>query len=272
MKVIFLDIDGTLTSAGSNIPPESAQEAVRLAREAGNKVLLCTGRNADMLSPVLQYGFDGYVASGGGYVVLGDRVLYDCPMTEEQRVRALQLFREAGVLCTVEAKDATFGDEGFADFLNKSSGGNSELVRWRKALEKDLNIRPMAEYDGRPLYKIIFMCSSKDQLKDAMDELENDFNFIIQDVQGADCINGELVNRRFHKGTGVRLITEALGADMADTIGFGDSMNDVDMIREVATGVCMDNGSPALKEMSDIVCPAVEEDGLWKCFKSLGLF
>ena len=28
-KLIFLDIDGTLTAPGSNVPPESALEAVR---------------------------------------------------------------------------------------------------------------------------------------------------------------------------------------------------------------------------------------------------
>ena len=28
-KLIFLDIDGTLTPAGSNVPPQSALEAIR---------------------------------------------------------------------------------------------------------------------------------------------------------------------------------------------------------------------------------------------------
>ena len=34
-KIIFLDIDGTLTEPGSNEPPDSAVEAVRKAREGG---------------------------------------------------------------------------------------------------------------------------------------------------------------------------------------------------------------------------------------------
>ena len=33
-KAIFLDIDGTLTEPGSNVPPESAMKAVRDARES----------------------------------------------------------------------------------------------------------------------------------------------------------------------------------------------------------------------------------------------
>ena len=110
-KLIFLDIDGTLTSPGCNVPPDSALEAVRAARDAGHKVFLCTGRNPDMLRPVFAYGFDGAVATGGGYVFCGDEVLFDCPMPDEQRDLGMRLLREQGVLLTIEAKDASYCDE-----------------------------------------------------------------------------------------------------------------------------------------------------------------
>ena len=270
-KLIFLDIDGTLTSPGSNTPPESALEAIRLAQAAGHRVFLCSGRNYDMLRPLLAYGFDGAVASGGGYVFMGDQVLYDCPMTDEQRTRALELFAEGGVLRTIEAKDASYCDEGMGEFLQQSSGGNSELLRWREALEKDLGIRPMREYDGRPIYKIVFMCATADQLAPAVKELEEAFYFLVQDLAGANCLNGELINRKFDKGTGILRVCEALGYAPEDTVGFGDSMNDLEMIRTVGFSVCMENGSPNLKQRSDLVCPAVEDDGLAWAFRKLGL-
>ena len=271
-KLIFLDIDGTLTAPGSNVPPASALEAIRKAREAGHKVFLCSGRNYDMLSPLLQYGcFDGIVASSGGYVMYGDKVLYDCPMTDEQKDTAMRLFKENGVFRTVEARDGSFCDEGLSDFLSETSGGNSELLRWRKALEADLGIRPMAEYDGRPIYKVVFMCKDVSQLAPAIEALEKDFFFLVQDMAAANCLNGELVNRKFDKGLGIRRVCEALGYDVRDTVGFGDSMNDLEMIQTVGTSVCMANGSPKLQKMSDLVCPAVEEDGLAKGFETLGL-
>ena len=62
MKAVFLDIDGTLTTPGSNVPPASALEAVKKAQEKGHPVFLCSGRNQGMLSPLLKYGFDGYIA------------------------------------------------------------------------------------------------------------------------------------------------------------------------------------------------------------------
>ncbi len=271
MKLIFLDIDGTLTAPGSNVPPESALTAIREAQGLGHKVFLCTGRNYDMLRPLLAYGFDGAVASGGGYVFSGDTVLYDCPMTEDQRQRAMTIFAESGVLRTIEAKDASYCDDGMGEFLQRVSGGNSELLRWREALEKDLGIRPMREYDGRPIYKVVFLCEKLEQLAPAITALEHEFYFLVQDMQGANCLNGELINRKFDKGSGIRCVCASLGVPLSETVGFGDSMNDLEMIQTVQTGVCMANGSPTLKKFSSMVCPAVEEDGLAQAFRELGL-
>lgn len=52
-KLIFLDIDGTLTTPGSNEPPESALEAIRAAQAQGHKVFLCSGMRASVSSGVL---------------------------------------------------------------------------------------------------------------------------------------------------------------------------------------------------------------------------
>ena len=270
-KLLFLDIDGTLTVPGTNVPPDSALRAIRAARAAGHKVFLYTGRNRGMLSPLLQYGFDGYVGSSGGYVVCGEKVLYDCPMTEDRRRLAMDLFRENGVFRTVEGLEHSWCDEGLSTFMGSVGGGNSELERWRRALEAALGILPMAQYDGSPIYKIIFMCENEGQLAPARAALEEDFQFVIQDAPAPGCVNGELVNRRFDKGGGVRRVAEALGADIADTVGFGDSMNDLEMIQTVGYSVCMENGSPALKAASNMVCPAVEQDGLARAFRDLGL-
>ncbi len=203
--------------------------------------------------------------------MLDGEVLFDYPMTEKQRDEAMRLFKENGVFRTIEARDASYCDEGMGEFLKQASGGNSELLRWREAIERDLKIRPISEYDGRPIYKIVFMCSKTEQLSPAIEKLNRDFYFLVQDMAAANCINGELINRKFDKGTGVRRVAEVLGIPLEDTIGFGDSMNDAEMIETVGIGVCMENGSPALKKMSDLVCPGVEDDGLAWAFRELGL-
>lgn len=271
MKLIFVDIDGTLTVAGENTPPDSAVKAIKDAQKAGNKVFLCTGRNLDMLRPLLVYGFDGIIGSSGGYVTCGDEVLFDCPMTDEQRDMALESLHRHGVFCTIEAKDGSFGDENIGDFLKDQPGGNSEIERWRKALSSSLGIRPMGEYDGRPVYKVVVMCQTMDQLDEARSLLEKDFDFTMQEVPAHGCVNGELTNRKFDKGRGVVRICEKLGVPLSDTYGFGDSMNDLAMIRTVGTSICMANGAESLKKLCDYVCPAVENDGLAEAFERFKL-
>ena len=270
-KLIFLDIDGTLTPPGGNVPPPGAAAAVRSAQARGHRLFLCTGRNLAMLSPLLAYGFEGAVSSAGGYVFIGDRVLYDCPMTDAQVQTAMSLFSENGVIRTIEARDGSWADEDLSAFLGHPGNGGSEIERIRRQFAEALNIRPMREYDGRPLYKILFMCREESQLDPARQALEKEFNFLIQERHPVRGVNGELVNRRFDKGRGVRAVADALGMDIADTIGFGDSMNDLEMIETVGVSVCMDNGSPKLKEISSLVCPAVEADGLAWAFDRLGL-
>ena len=153
-KVVFLDIDGTLTVPGRNEPPASALEAIRRAQQMGHDVLLCSGRNYGMLKPLLEYGFDGYVASSGGYIVCGEEVIFDSPLTKEQSDFASEVLKRNGVFRTVECKDGSYTDEGFKDFLQATADargdGNSELLRWREQIESSLNIRPMAEYQGEP--------------------------------------------------------------------------------------------------------------------------
>jgi len=274
MKIIFLDIDGTLTEPGCNVPPASAIEAVRKAQEAGNLVYICTGRNYDMMKPLLEYGFDGYIASGGGYVVCGDEVIYDCPMSEDQRVRVLKVLKDAGVYRTVEGKDGSYTDEGFKEYLAErcEASGNSELLRWRIQIEKSLNIRPMAEYQDTPIYKVVIMSPDRERLKKPIEELYDEFNIIIQDSAPGDIVNGEVLSRKFDKGQAVERVCDYLGIAISDSYGFGDSMNDKEMLESVGFSVCMENGSPRMKSLAKYICPAVTEDGLHRAFEYLGLF
>lgn len=46
-KLIFLDVDGTLTTPGGYEPPESAQRAIKRARDLGHMVFLCPAVDDD---------------------------------------------------------------------------------------------------------------------------------------------------------------------------------------------------------------------------------
>ncbi len=271
MKLVFLDIDGTLTVPGENVPPESAVKAMEMARANGHKMFLCTGRNLGMLRPLLSFPYDGVISSSGGFITCGDETLYDNPMPQDVLQHALDVLHAHNVFCTIEGKDQSYADQNIGAFISGSGKGNSELERWRKAIESSLGILPVDQYDGRPIYKFSLMSASTDNINACRAELEEYFGFIVQEDTGLGVANGEIQCRAFDKGTGVKQIAEKLGVSIEDTIGFGDSMNDLQMLETCGTSVCMENGAESLKKLADYVCPSVTEDGLYQAFKHLGL-
>ena len=265
-KLIFLDVDGTLTPPGSYVPPESAIRAVKQAQARGHKVFLCSGRNYSMLEPFHKYGFDGGISSCGGYVYAGDDVLYNCPLTDEQKETLISLLSGK-----IEGKDATYSDELGKVFLEQSDFRNDYLINMIRSVWAGPATKHISEYDGCPLYKIVFTCENREQLNPAIDALGDELKFIVHDFSEPGCLFGEIINRKFDKGSAVRIAADALGFDIADTIGFGDSQIDIEMIEAVGTSVCMEDGSDFLKERSDLICPSTEEDGIEWAFKKLGL-
>lgn len=272
-KVIFLDIDGTLTEPGKNIPPVSAVAAIRKAREAGNKVFLCTGRNYGMLKPLLAYEFDGLIASSGGYVEVDGELIYNRPFSDDETDRVMEVLSENGIFRTIECKDGSYTDDGLKDFLREHAeeGGNSELLRWREQIESSLGIRPMGEYEDQPIYKVVLMALSMEALENVKKTMDKRFNVCIQEANGQSVYNGELISSRYDKGQAVKRVCEHLGIPVEDSYGFGDSMNDLEMVEAVGTSVVMENGAEALKAMADMVAPAYDKDGIWKAFETCGL-
>ena len=270
-KLIFLDVDGTLTAPGAYVPPESAVRAVKKARELGHKVFLCSGRNHGMLEPLHKYGFDGGIASCGGYVYAGDKVIYDCPLTEEQQDKVITLLSNEGVFLSIEGRDYVYSEELPDDYVRQDEQRNEYLLNMLEAVWTGQNTKLMTEYDGCPLYKVVYTCRDREQLRPAIEALGAELQFIVHDFSEPGCIFGEIINRKFDKGSAVRKAADALGFDIADTIGFGDSRIDIEMIEAVGTSVCMENGSDFLKERSDIICPSTDDDGIEWAFRRLGL-
>lgn len=272
-KIIFLDIDGTLTTAGTNVPPESALQAIWTAQDKGHLVFLCTGRSYEMMRPLLSYGFDGVVASSGGYIYCDNRVIYDCPMTKEQQQIVMRTLEQYGIFYSIECLDGAYTDDGFKEFLEEyaGNGSNSELLRWRKQIEEDLHIGSMKEYAGQSVYKVIAMSPDSNRMEQATKALEKDFSVCIQDVDQYGIVNGDVTSGQFDKGRALVRVCEYLHIPVENSIAFGDSMNDKEMMETAGYSICMENGSDTLKKLADEICPRVEQDGLYQGFLRLGL-
>ena len=139
-------------------------------------------------------------------------------------------------------------------------------------MKDQLDIRPLSQYQQEPVYKVVIMCQNMEQLKEPMAKLSDRYEFVVQEVAAhGGCINGELISRAFDKGRGVQRMMEHFHVTKEDTYGFGDSMNDLAMVKAVGTSVCMANGAKTLMQQCTLTVPSVDEDGLAFGFKQLGL-
>ena len=183
---------------------------------------------------------------------------------------------EHGIECTLETRDETYGGvkmiERFASHFPSDGTRNSEAERWKRMMEFGMTIRPIEEYNGDPVYKIVYIAGSMEDLAEPKRQYADQFVFCENTMNPrAGVVNGELINRKFNKGTGIKAICAHLGVPLSDTIGFGDSDNDLQMTDVVGISYCMANGSENLKKLCDRICPSVREDGIAKAFEELGL-
>ena len=138
---------------------------------------------------------------------------------------------------------------------------------WEK-LRKDLGERLKSLYDEWGAWHFSkFSCDTRgcDQAA-GLAALAEDFDAIVHNEYVV-----ELVPRGFSKGEGIRRICGMIGVDLANTVAFGDSANDLSMFEVCGTSVCMGNGSETAKRAAGMVTNSLEEDGIWNACKALSL-
>ena len=273
-KLIFLDIDGTLISALSK-PSLLAGAAVRGARAKGHGVFLCTGRNMPIISQdILDLGFDGVIASAGSYIEVGGEVLQDLYLPDELVQECLDVFHRNKIYCRIETREGVYTDPQMEEMVRSvvPIPGNSELVRMQKELTNKLGMRPYAEYPRQGAYKLCFTSISPGAVERAKAVLGDRFEFVVHPFGKLGSFrNGEIIRKDADKGMGVELVCRHLGVDLADTVAFGDSMNDRAMLQRAGTSVAMGNASKELKAMCDVVCEDVNHDGIYRQLVRMGL-
>lgn len=275
-KAIFLDVDGTLTLPNGQVSPK-VEEAISKVRKNGHYVFLCTGRNKAGVRALMPIGFDGIICSAGGYIEMNGDKVYESSLSQEDLQLARDAFDQHHIMYNLEATHMTFQDEEMnKEFIKHRLTDerlNSEMIRLLNEQKDRFNIHSLEEYENnpQPIQKLCFMCDDIQKLEKPKEILSEKFNFIIHEIFSQDVINGEIIIKGTNKGNAVQFVTEKLGLSLEDTIGFGDSMNDYEMIDAVKCGVVMDNGSARLKEIADRICKSVDEDGVYYEFIDLGI-
>jgi hydroxymethylpyrimidine pyrophosphatase-like HAD family hydrolase len=82
----------------------------------------------------------------------------------------------------------------------------------------------------------------------------------------------DVMNPATNKGAGIRSIQRALGITPAQTMVFGDFLNDLEMMDAADYSFAMHNAHPVLRERARYVAPPNTENGVVRTISSvLGL-
>lgn len=274
-KVVFFDVDGTLTSNHGDVS-EPVKEAIASLRRKGHLAFICTGRSWTGVQSLLEIGFDGVICSAGGYVKVGDQLIYEASLDPQEVQLARDVFERNHVLYNLETNEVTFQSQTMNELFVSQQNleqSNSEMQRLLREQQEQFNIQDLSNYDAHPLpvQKMCFICQTMDQLEEPKQVLSDRFHFVIHDIFSKDMLNGEIISKACNKGHGVSRVMDYLGEPLANSIGYGDSMNDYEMMETCGYAVAMGNASAVLKKCADEICESVEEDGVYHSLKRLGL-
>jgi Cof subfamily protein (haloacid dehalogenase superfamily) len=275
IRTVFLDIDGTYVNDRGLVPP-SARTAVVQARANGHLVFLSTGRSKAMIPDhITEAGFDGLIAAGGSFVELRGEVLQHLTVPVDRLRGAVEYFDKHDVAFLLESTSGIYGSRDAKPRLHRRLFGDvtdertlAELDRGLQRFVDDLVVDE--DLFRSDINKIMFFDSAL-SVETVRDEFIGSFDVIPGSVRRFGDVSGELSIPGVTKALGIEVLLDRLELTRQDTIAFGDSFNDVEMLAYVQTGVAMASAPLAVKAVADAVTGDPDHDGIADGFRATGL-
>lgn len=274
-KILFIDIDGTLVDYENRLPA-SAVKAIRMARAAGHRVYLCSGRSkAENKQEIWDIGLDGYIGGNGSYVESDGEVVMHQLVTPEQCRRIVDWLHSRKLEFYLESNSGLYGSE---NFRQRAVPVMKEYCRRKGKADADQassdTVFPTMIY-GADLYrddvnKVSYILDSYKDFLDAREQFP-DLQNGTWGGAGETALFGDLGVKGITKAHAVEVLLKHLNARQEDTIAFGDAAVDIPMFEVCAQSCCMGSGGDGAKAAADYVTTAVEEDGLYNAFVHFGL-
>lgn len=250
IKAAFFDIDGTLFSHTQHKIPDSARKAIHLLREKGIKVFLATGRGLGAVKKI-SWGdlvFDGYLTLNGQICLDGEEnILFEAPIDPEDAKFLIAAFRSKRIALSIVERDRVY--------LNLV---NETVIKAQESVA--IPMLPIEEYEGAPIYQFIGYMGRKETEEFAKNIPNCKITRWYED--GID-----IISKDGGKANGIKKMIESYGFSREETIAFGDSDNDLEMLEYAGIGVAMGNAVHCVKEAADYVTDHIDEDGLWNALK-----
>lgn len=251
--LVALDMDGTLLD-GAGLIPGSFWPLMDSATETGLVLAPASGRQLTTLRNLFEG--DGrtaptaYIAENGTVVYHDGEIVSTTPMEPEQAhsvLDAAENLDAAVVVCHPETAFILAGhDEEVTEEIDKYYHSTTQVEDLSDAVTTDVvKIAVYTRADSE--------ATLAGPLRAAAPELNTA-------VSGKHWV--DLMNPLANKGIALTALASALGVLPADTIAFGDYLNDLELLKAAGTAYAMANAHPDIKAISDHIAPPNTEHGV----------
>jgi len=262
LKLVFVDMDDTFLTPEKTITPLNRQ-ALDLAYERGIQFVPCTGRNYTGLpEELVSHPSVRYAVCCNGAIVRDLRenrnlheVVMDHALVHDlwHQIQGLEvtfdLFADDGVFT---ARDRWH----IIDEMDVSEATRYVVTSVRTCCDKTVD--QMIDAAGSICRVNVFYLTEKDKraVWEAVDQRPE-----LTRASSLPC-NVEITHAGADKGAGLTWLCNYLGISPKDTIAFGDSSNDIAMLRAAGDGVAMANAFPECLAAADHVTASCQDSGV----------
>ncbi len=260
-KIIFSDIDGTLLNSKHQISKKTKEKIQELEKREIPFIFVSARmpggirgfqEEIDSKNPIISYS--------GALILDGEGdIIYSASLDSEEARKIAKRVREIASTVSINpySNDCWMTEnkeEYWVAYESKVTGIIPKLV----SLEE--------EAVWRGVHKILCM-GEADQIAFLEQRLKKEFpNMQISKSKDTYL---EILSKDVSKSRAADILVKYYGIEREESIAFGDSDNDIDLLEYAGLGVAMGNSYDGVKEHADYVTDTNDEEGVWKVLEFL---
>lgn len=272
IRLISLDLDGTLLNSKKELS-DGNYRALEEAARRGIQVVPTTGRFYDAMPAVIRdLPFVNYVIAINGAEVRDLRsgeTLYRAEIPWQQAIEIMTYLDTLPVIYDCFMYDGAWMTEEMQQRVEEFTDDPHFIGMLRNLRKPVPELKAFLTDRARDIQKTQLITMDQPLRRRLLKEIPELFPGVI--TSSAYIGNVEINQSHANKGEAMLALAEHLGITQAQTMAFGDGLNDLSMIKAAGVGVVMDNAFAEVKAHADYITLSCDEDGVADALKKFGL-
>ncbi len=245
VKMIVVDLDDTLLQTDKTVSSYTYAVFSHI-RKLGIKLVYATARGTSASRMIPNELFDGFVCHNGAKVHWQERLIYQRGIHPESYVSFLKKLSDYGLKVAAEIDEIHYAN--FDVWEKWDNIGGCVITDYTNIEGVADKLYAFVEAPGQ-LDLIQSSLPLKTHLKLARDML------------------AMVMHEEAQKSLGVKALANAMGIGRENILGFGDDLNDIDLLHYCGTSVAMGNALEDVKAAADHIAGTNNEDGIARWLK-----